>query len=353
MIAGVVAEFNPFHYGHKYQLDNIKADLKIALISGDFVQRAEVSIINQKDKTNIALDMGYDLVIAIPTKYSIQNAEVFCTYSTRILNEVGVDIQVFGAETDDINMIYKMISKLNEVELKKYLKLGLSYNKSCEKALGEFSKLYTSNNILAMEYIKAIKKYNLNIKPHIIKRKNVLYNESKIVDNYASASYIRKMIKNNEDVISLLPYKSEINYNINYENKLYELFKYIFNTRNISDIYDLNIEIFNRIKNNINKYDNYEDFIKNIDGKNISINRIKRIMLNVVLDIKNNEINLDEKIDKVKVLGMNKKGATFIKNKSIFCVNYKEIADEECKYKSLYNYLLGEYKFTNAIYKGV
>lgn len=350
MVVGVVAEFNPFHYGHKYQLDNIKADIKIALISPDFVQRGELSILNQRDKTKIALQMGYDIVLAIPTKYAIQNAEVFCTYASRILNEVGVDIQVFGAETENVEDIEKMIEILDNADIKEHTKKGISYNKACQLVMKNHKDLYKSNNILAMEYIRAIKKYGLNIKASIIKRKEAEHNTDNVSGLYTSASNIRKMINKKENIQDLIPYKNIYEYNINYEDKLYNLFSYIIKTKSIENIYDMNDEIINRMNKTVNISKTYKEFLENISGRNISINRIKRLILNVVLDIKKDDINIDEKIEKVKVLGINSKGAKFIKNKDIFCVDYVEMYMEDRKYKALYEYLVKEYKFNNLIY---
>lgn len=350
-VCGVVAEFNPFHYGHKYQLDNIHADIKIAVISPDFVQRGNVSILTQKDKSEIALKMGYDIVVAIPSKYAIQNAEVFCTYACRILDKMKVDIQVFGAETDNIDKIYKMMEKLENSILLGHLKSGFSYNKSCELALGELSYLYTSNNILAMEYLRAIKKYKLHFKPLIIKRKDVGYNSEDIVENITSATNIRKKIYSGCDVSIYLPYENKYRYNINYEDKLYSLFKFIIQTRKIENIYDLNEDILNKLKKEVKKAENYDTFLKLMTSRNISINRIKRLMLNIILDIKSCEINKDENIEYIKIIGINSKGAKYIKNIEKAVVNFKEIHDTtEIKFKELYNYLFNSYHFTNTIY---
>lgn len=348
-VCGVIAEFNPFHYGHKYQLDNIDADIKIAVISPDFVQRGQLSILNQKDKAEIALKMGYDIVVTIPTKYAIQNAEVFCTYACRILEELKVNIQVFGAETDDVQKIYDMMEILENSILKDHLKSGYSYNKSCELALGNKKYLYTSNNILAMEYLRAIKKYNLSFKPQIILRKDVGYNSYNVVGSITSATNIRKKIYLGEDIEKYVPYDDNYKYNINYEDKLYSLFKYIVSTRKIENIYDLNEDLMNKIKKEIKIANNYEQFLKLMSSRNISINRVKRIILNIVLDIKKNDINKNENIEYIKVIGINKKGAKYIKNIKKACVNFKNIA-EDGKDRALYEYLIGKYHFSNTIY---
>ncbi|WP_068267749.1 nucleotidyltransferase family protein [Caviibacter abscessus] len=353
MICGVVAEFNPFHNGHKYQLDEINKlnpDIKIALISGDFVQRGELSILSTYDKTRIALEMGYDIVAAIPDKYSIQNAEIYCSFAVKILNELGVDYQIFGVESNDISDIYALIETVENVDIKPYLKQGYSYNKSISLALGDKSYLYTSNNILAMEYIKAIKKYNLNIKPLSIKRINTDYNDQIIRSNFASASKIRELIKSNESFEYLVPYKHKLNYIHSYEEKLFSLFKYIFLTRNNDNIYDMTKEIYNIIKNKLKISNNYFDFINNINCRNVSKTRIKRLMLNVILNIKDFDINKEDEIKEIKILGLNKKGGKYIKNIEKAYVDYSQFKESEEGFLLLKEYLFESKKFNKLIY---
>lgn len=355
MICGVVAEFNPFHNGHKYQLDEIdklNPDIKIALISGEFVQRGELSILSTYDKTKIALEMGYDIVALIPEIYSIQNAEIYCSFAVRILNELGVNYQVFGTETDNISDIYELIESVENIDIKSYLKQGYNYNKSISLALGDKSKLYTSNNILAMEYIKAIKKYNLDIKPYAIKRFNSNYNDNIIKDNFASASKIREMIKKNENFKHLIPYTNNVNYIHSYEEKLFSLFKYIFLTRNNHDIYDMTNDIYNIIRNKLKISNSYFEFIYNIGCKNISKTRIKRLMLNVVLNIKACDIDKESEITEIKILGINKKGGKHIKNISKAYVDYSKLKNNKQEFSLLKDYLFEGKKFNKLVYWG-
>lgn len=350
MIIGVVAEFNPFHNGHKYQIEKIdeyfKPDIKIALISGDFVQRGEISIINAKKKTEIALLNGYDIVALIPYEYSLQNAEIYCSMSCKILDALNVDVQVFGAETEDLKIIYDMNEILKKADISFYTKQGYSYNQSCKMALGDLGNFYTSNNILAMEYVKAIEKFNLKQKPFIIKREGALYNSQFSINNIASASYIRKLILEKEEYTKFIPTSLGDNFNINYEDMLFELFKYIFKTRDCKNIYDMNEDIYNMINSNIN-YRNYNEFLKSINYKNISINRIKRIILNTVLNISNDDINKNIKIESVNILGLNKKGAKYIKNMK--CADVKSYKSNNST--DLLKFLNLDYKFNNLIYE--
>ena len=354
MVYGVVAEFNPFHNGHKYQLDMINKlnpSIKIALISGSYVQRGELSVISLSDKVKISLDMGYDVVAQIPNIYSIQNAEIYCSFSTRILEELGVDIQVFGAETDKIEDIYTLAKLIDTIDIKKYLEKGYSYNKSISLALADMSKLYTSNNILAMEYLKAIRKYGLNIKPLIVKRQYTSYNDDNIIKEFSSASKIRHLIANDEDFKYLVPYDYDLKYIYNYEDKMFSLFKYIFLTRDNNNIYDMSIDMNNIIKNKLNISSNYTTFIKNISKRNISISRVKRLILNTLLNIQKGDIQKDEEIKNIKILGINEKGAKHIKNIKKACVDYSKYEYDEKEFSMLKEYLIGDKRLKKIIYR--
>lgn len=337
MINGVVAEFNPLHNGHMYQVSKLEEGINIAVISGDYVQRGEISAISKENKVKLALAHGYDIVIELPVYYAIQNAEIFCNKSTRILEELNVNKQYFGVENTKLAEILE-IQKKEEYDktLKKYLQEGNNYIKAHELTLKYYgyNDEYKSNNILALEYMKTIEKYKLNISPTPILRTNVGYNEDRASDIYASASYIRNN-KNNK----LLKYMPEDSYHVfiesdrNREEKIYELFRYKYITTKkeyIVGIYDINEEIYNFILNRLNS-ENYYEFIESCNTRNISINRIKRIMLNVLLDIHKDIINKDEDIEYIRVLGINEKGAKYLKeiNNTKIYVNWKDI-EKEC-----------------------
>ena len=157
-ITAVIAEYNPFHNGHLYQISEAKkrlsADIIIAVVSGDFVQRGEFSFLDKWEKTKAALNSGVDLVVELPLYYSIQNAEVFCREAVKILEYMEADTQVFGAETGNIKKLNEIIQIQNTDLyvrlLKKYLKNGENYSVSHHKTLTEFGMgdAFLSNNIL-------------------------------------------------------------------------------------------------------------------------------------------------------------------------------------------------------------
>lgn len=378
MKVGVVAEFNPFHNGHQYQIDKINEmnpTIKIVVVSGNFVQRGELSILNKFEKAFIAVENGYDLVVELPCYYSIQNAEVFGIFSTKILEKLGVELQVFGVENDDLKTFVKVIelqkTETYSLKLKELQKKGFSYTSSHQKILEElgYENWYKSNNILAISYIKSIIENSMKLRYYPIKRKNVDYNDDKILGNIASASFIRENY-NKQDVNKLIPSNTKEvleNKNIDFENiedRIFELFKYMFNVKSKNEIikvYDYNDSIYNRIQKNL-VANSSKEFFRKIVSRNISKNRVKRLMLNLLLDIQNEDIDKEADIEYIRVLAMNNNGRNYIKylkekNITIF-VNWKDIEKNYSNHKIkieknaflLYELLKREKEKLNVIY---
>ena len=209
MKIGIVAEYNPFHNGHLYQIRKVKEIfgenvLVVVVISGDFVQRGEISFLDKWEKTQVSLGCGVDLVVELPLYYSIQNAEIFSRMATRILDYFGMDIQVFGAEEENIEILQKVLELQKRQDYKdklmEYMKKGNSYSTSQRLALKEYNLdgIVKSNNILALEYMREIENSNLKIKPYIIKREISEYNEEKVSEDreeFASASFLRSELE--------------------------------------------------------------------------------------------------------------------------------------------------------------
>ena len=224
-VIGIIAEYNPFHSGHKYHIDKIKEmypdSLLIAVVSSSFTQRGDISILNKWDKTKIVLDNNIDLVIELPFVYSSQSADVFAKGSLKLLNELKVEKLVFGSESNDINLI-KEIAKLQvnnkdfEYEVKNYLDLGYNYPTSLSKAINKFNikKIDSPNDLLGISYVKEIIKNNYNIEPITIKRTNNYHGNNS--DNILSASELREKINNNTSIKNFINYDEKLIYkNIN------------------------------------------------------------------------------------------------------------------------------------------
>ena len=365
---GIVVEYNPFHNGHLYQIQKIKEkfgkDCFISVVmSGDFVQRGEVSFLNKWEKTRIALENEVDLVVELPVYYAIQNAEIFSKMAVKILDYLGMEIQVFGAENDEIK-IFEEIIKLQKsdeynTKIQEKIKNGNRYMIAQKMVLQEFGyeEFIKSNNILGLEYVRAILQDKLNIKPYIIKREISEYNEEKVEierENFVSASFIRKIFDSKDEkkwmeLKNFIPkniHKFLINkmYNKNIEYKkikdeMFKLIKYrmlIEEKEKILEIFDMTEDLYLRIFNTILITNDYETFSKKIKAKNISLKRIDRILLNILLDIR----KLDENIDYIRVLGFNEIGREYLKKlkkeeKDIIFVNWKDIekSKEICRQK--------------------
>ena len=344
---GIVAEYNPFHNGHLYQIEEIKKRmgkdmLTVAVVSGDFVQRGEFSYFDKWQKTEMALNHGVDIVVELPLYYSVQNAEIFSRMSTKILDYMELDFQVFGAEEEDIKVLDRIIELQEKEEYKKNLmelmKKGNSYSTSQKLALSEYGYGDTvkSNNILALEYMRTMKKENLGIKPYIIKREISDYNEIEIEEgrkSIASATFIREeMLRNSGNPENIRKFISEKTYEIlkrfyildrtddeqlkwkNLKNSMFKFLKYklLMETKNgIIKIYDMNDEIYAKIYRGVSKSKTYEVFLKEVKSRNFSIKRIERIVLNILLDVTKKAVDFE--LDYIRVLGFNQKGQEYLK----------------------------------------
>ncbi len=340
-ILGIIAEYNPFHNGHKYHLLESKklcnADYVICVMSGNFTQRGDSSVVDKWSKTEMAILNGVDLVIELPTLYSISSAENFAEGCIKILDSLNlVNILSFGCEFSDINILDKFANiLLNEPKeytaiLNHELNKGISYPKARENALlmylNDIRKyaniLSRPNNILAIEYLKSLQKYKSEIKPLALKRKNVDYIDTKVVSGFASATAIRKLIKDNNLKVlkDVLPQDSYniLETRIKNGNIVSDISKFekeiIYNLRKmsikeISELQDVCEGLENAIKNAANSCNSIPEFINIVKSKRYTETRIKRILLYTLLGITKKDILLSRKCTPyIRVLGMNNNG---------------------------------------------
>ena len=226
---GIICEYNPFHNGHLYHIQKIKQifdDPTIILVmSSHFTERGNLSILNKWDKTEIALDNGVDLVVELPFEFSTQSSDIFAKGAVGILNHLKCEYIVFGSESNDIVKLNKLAEIQNTIEfnyeVKKLMKEGTSYPKAASNALKHLhgEEVDTPNDILALSYIKEIKRIKSDITPLSIKRTND-FNSTKVQGNIISANLIR----NNLDKIEIAKYvpKNAIRnyYKVDYFNYL-------------------------------------------------------------------------------------------------------------------------------------
>ena len=222
-ILAIICEYNPFHNGHLYQLtesiNTVHPDFVVCIMSGNFVERGNTALINKWARAEMALKSGVDMVIELPTIYSISSAENFATGSIKILNSLKCDTFLsFGSECGDIDVLNRFADILvNEPSeyvtmLNHELAKGLSFPKARENAMLLYindirnyaNVLSGSNNILSIEYLKQIIKTGNSIKPITIKRMGSEYNSLSVVGNIASATAIREMLLQKKSVKNLM-----------------------------------------------------------------------------------------------------------------------------------------------------
>jgi len=344
-VLGIVAEYNPFHNGHFYHMQESKkiteADSCICVISGNFTQRGEPSIVNKWAKTYMALCCGADLVIELPTIYSISSAENFASGAIKIFDSLKIVTDIsFGAECNDLatlnniaNVFYSEPANYKTI-LNHELKRGLSYPMARENAvlmyLNDIKRyanvLTNSNNILAIEYLKTLKQQKSMIQPNIVPRKNVYYNDQKIVDDFASATAIRKLMLNREyaEVRKVVPRstyqiigeeykKNHIILGIKkYEKEIIYALR-VMPIEEIQNLPDVNEGLEFAIKKAASETNNIEELIEKVKSKRYTQTRIQRILLYVLLGITKKDMEDSKKmVPYVRVLGFNSRGKILI-----------------------------------------
>ena len=344
-VLGIVAEYNPFHNGHFYHMQeskkNTEADSCICVISGNFTQRGEPSIVNKWAKTYMALCCGADLVIELPTIYSISSAENFASGAIKIFDSLKIVTDIsFGAECNDLatlnnvaNVFYSEPANYKTI-LNHELKRGLTYPMARENAvlmyLNDIKRyanvLSNSNNILAIEYLKALKQQKSMIQPNIVPRKNVYYNDQKIVDDFASATAIRKLMLNREyaEVRKVVPRstyqiigeeykKNHIILGIKkYEKEIIYALR-VMPIEEIQNLPDVNEGLEFAIKKAASETNNIEELIEKVKSKRYIQTRIQRILLYVLLGITKKDMEDSKKmVPYVRVLGFNSRGKILI-----------------------------------------
>ena len=347
-VLGVIAEYNPFHNGHFYHLENSKkltnCDYSVAIMSGNFSQRGSTSLVDKWQKTKMALLSGIDLVIELPVLYSISSAENFADGAIKILNSLGiVDFISFGSESDDLYILDKianiLYSEPKEYKdfLSFYLKNGASFPKAREYALLKYvddddcsniisSVISSPNNILGIEYLKALKKYNSSIRPVCIPRFKSEYNSNSFSENIASATAIRNLVKNKDfDIIKdLVPSQtySILMENINNGHFVPDLnifekeIIYILRKMSIEEIANLpdvseGLEFV--INSAVNVCNRLTDLLSLVKSKRYTQTRLQRIFLYALLGITKDDMNISKNnLPYVRVLGFNENGKRLV-----------------------------------------
>ncbi|MDY3007149.1 nucleotidyltransferase family protein [Anaerococcus porci] len=380
---GIISEFNPFHNGHEYILKEARkisqADILVSIMSGDFVQRGQASIIDKYKRANCAIKYS-DLIVEMPTFISLQSANFFAYKNIELLNKINIDYLAFGIENIEESQFFDYANKIIDNEdkinfkIREFMDNGYSYTKASYLASNEIiddTLFLTSNNILALEYIRAIKKINSNIKPIAIKRIGANNRDLSLgKDIFSSSTSIRNNIEN-ENINTYLPkysYEKILAFKNEYKNfpkddYIYNIFRYKILVEkapmNKCLCYENGID--NLLRKLAENNNNYKDFLEKAISQRFTKSRIRRLILNYCLDnfTELNNIN----INFLKVLSFSEDSKVLLKNKNINFVirkkdanslnlDNKKIYDKMVDSSNLYSLIIGRelnYDFTRHI----
>lgn len=326
-VVGIIAEYNPFHNGHKYQIDKIRnefgADYVIVAMSGNFLQRGVPALCDKFTRTEMALKCGADLVIEIPTLWATASAEYYAHAGVSLLAATGVVTHIaFGAETNDLDALLQISSILKaepdvyRAVLANSIRSGNSFPVARKNALitslPQFSEekinevLDNPNNILALEYLKAMPN---SIEPILIKREGAGYHDTEIDTALPSASAIREAVFGNTDmdlIANAMPKESFVLLkNAHLHNQLLtandfsETLGYCLLSQaqlGFASYADCNQDFSNKIKNALNEYVFFEDFINTLKTKDMTYTRVNRCLLHILLGIKQSDYTIGRAI---------------------------------------------------------
>lgn len=335
-ILSIVSEYNPLHNGHLYHLEEsiklVDPDVKVAIISGNFVQRGEPAILDKWHRAELALKAGFDLVVELPCLYAISSAENFANGAMKIANAINSSFISFGSECGDLQQLKNLSKLLIDNEdiyislVKKKISEGFSYPKSQELAIdllfgSEFKGLCKPNNILGLEYLKSLNRLHSSIVPITIERKK---------SNLLSSSDIRKLIRSGSfsNLNSAIPnfvfntLSDSKNMVLSLKSFEKEIF-YILRTcdlKYLENIPDIPNNMITNLKKSADTCNSLDDLISNLKNKSITQARIQRILIYILLGITKNDILISKNITPyIRILGMNNIGKKLLPSISKSC----------------------------------
>lgn len=336
-VFGIVAEYNPFHNGHKYQIDKIKnngENTVVAVMSPNVVQRGDFAFFDKWLRTRVALACGVDLVIELPSFYALSTAEVFAQGAVKMLDSLGcVDYLCFGSESADTDAL-KKAAELNNSDavnerIKELLKSGVTYAKARADAICEVcpeleTVISKANDILGVEYICSLNKIGSKILPYPIKRVGVEHDEQSTNEEFASASFIRENPE--ADIFSKLTPKEcaeiymEAIKNGDYSNGAESLYNALVlklrmaSPEQIEKLPDVSEGLENRIIKAAKEAENFKSLCEKIKTKRYTMARIRRILMYALLDFSKDLKEIEPQF--IRVLGANSKGLGLLSKKS-------------------------------------
>jgi len=324
MAVGVIAEFNPFHNGHLYLFQKIKElfpeEPLVIILGGNFLERGEVSILNKWDKTELALTYGADLVIELPFVFATQSADYFAHGSISLLKELKVDKIVFGSETNLVSQFEELADiQLTHPEyenmVKEEMKLGKNYPTALSLVLKKLTgkTVQLPNDILALSYIREIKKQKASIKAISIQRTNDYHHFSG--NEITSAESIRRLLQEGKEISSYVPKKTQekITFPISNENYFsYLKYQIMTHWNQLEQFQTVDQDMSARIKKAILSSQSLEELIQKLKTKRYTYNRIQRMLTHILCHFTKEEAKQMCEIEYIRVLGFTNKGKTYL-----------------------------------------
>lgn len=313
---GIISEYNPLHYGHIYQIVKAKemsgADIMIAVMSGNFVQRGEPAIINKWVRAESAVRNGIDVVIELPYLYATQSATHFAQGGVDILKLAGVDSICFGSECGNLENLQEIAdTPVNPDHLHESLDAGMSYPKAYSLLT---SSLYP-NDLLAVSYLRALK--DTNIQPYLLQRTSN-YLDEEIKEN-ASALAIRTALKNHEDLHHSTPMEKILqSSSLVYGNQFYPYLRTFLATcsrERLEEFFLFSEGIENLLKKNALNNETYIGFLQSSTNYRYTVSRIKRCCLQALNQVTKKEVASLPPYDTLRVLAFNENGRAWLASK--------------------------------------
>lgn len=343
-VVGCIAEFNPFHQGHRIYLEKAKslsqAKATIVVMSGDFVQRGEPAIIDAERRTRCALSYGADLVLELHPAFTLSSAEFFAAGAVRTLLATGLVTDLaFGSESGEINDFYKIQSFLSDPdtnpqnEITAFMKDGSSYSMAMAQTLqAQVNKdnpafRFDPNNILGIEYMKAASKFNPNLRLHTYRRIGAGYHESNLTGTLESASAIRNQLHADKlltpQMVPEVSLNQIIDFHQTYEiyaslDHYFRLLQYritLTSAAQLAEIYGSEEGMENLLLKKIHEVDSYSDLVRAMTSKRYPASRIRRYLLAILLNYTKADAAIfhSEGPAYLKPLGFNKIGQSLLK----------------------------------------
>ncbi len=345
--AGIIAEYNPFHNGHAYHLNEVRhrtnADYLIIVMSGNFMQRGVPAMLDKYTRARMALENGADLVLELPCQFSCASAELFANGGVSLLHQLGVvDFLGFGCENDNLPLLLKTASILaKESEeyrllLQTALKKGNSFPVATSMALTaclqenipDSDFLSSPNNILALEYLKALKILDSSIVPVAVRRNGASYHEDVLRASFSSALAIRNtLLSQEESVLEQETLKCQVPDSVFQILKesychTYPIVSHDFSVqlhykllleaqKGYAEYLDVTEDLSDKIKKNLRSYSNFDSFCLLLKSKELTYTRVSRCLMHILLNIRKED--LINSVPYAKILGFRKECSPLLK----------------------------------------